>query len=320
MGDKLRRVLYDGLLGYAIGDALGVPVEFMTREDLAQCPVTGFREYGTHNQPAYTWSDDTSLVLATFAAIGNAIEVCNDTELLLNKPEILAQGIMEEMVLWLKEGKYACHGTVFDVGVTTQNAIKNYIEKKSTAECGSSLEQDNGNGALMRMFPIAMFLAFFKKTNFVLTGASTKELQFIYYICGITHRHERNKLACVIYIQLILWILRGASLKTALKQAYIRGCHVYRENAEECHMTGNETRTFDYTIFMDIINGRYSRDRIRSTGYVVDTLQAVFWCLANTSSYRESVLMAVNLGGDTDTIAAIVGSAAGIYYGRELKK
>ena len=124
----------------------------------------------------------------------------------------------------------------------------------------------------------------------------------------------------MIYVELILWILRGASIKTALKQAYFRGCHAYAENTEKFQMTGNETRTYDYTIFMDIINGRYSRDRIRSTGYVVDTLQAVFWCLANTSSFRESVLMAVNLGGDTDTIAAIVGSAAGIYYGRELKK
>ena len=319
MGDKLRRVLYDGLLGYTIGDALGVPVEFMTREDLAQCPVTGFREYGTHNQPAYTWSDDTSLVLATFAAIGNAIEVCNDTELLLNKPEILAQGIMEEMVLWLKEGKYACHGTVFDVGVTTQNAICSYIKNKNTDECGSKFEEDNGNGALMRMFPVAIFLAFSRRESFVLTGASTKELKFIYYLCGITHRHERSKLACVIYVELILWILRGASIKTALKQAYFRGCHAYAENAEKFLMTGNETRTYDYSIFMDIIYGKYSRDRIKSTGYVVDTLQAVFWCLAHTLSYKECVLTAVNLGGDSDTIAAIAGSVAGIYYGGKRK-
>ena len=81
MGDKLRRVLYDGLLGYAIGDALGVPVEFMTREDLAQCPVTGFREYGTHNQPAYTWS----MIHPSFSYLCSdweRNEVCNDTELL----------------------------------------------------------------------------------------------------------------------------------------------------------------------------------------------------------------------------------------------
>ena len=312
----LRKALYEGLLGFAIGDALGVPVEFIERDKLDRWPVTGFRGYGTHNQPAYTWSDDTAVTLATLAAIGKTLEDCSDTEYLINNPQILAKAIMEELVLWLKEGKYACHGKVFDIGVTTQKAIENYIKYKDTQKCGSTLEQDNGNGALMRMFPIAIFLAFCRGPYFVLTGASTREFRFICYICGITHKHERSILACVIYIQLILWILRGASLRTAMRMAYFSGCHVYAENAKKLHMAGNETNAYDYVRFMDIIYGRYGRDRIKSTGYVVDTLEAVFWCLANTSSYKECVLAAVNLGGDTDTIAAIAGSAAGIYYGR----
>ena len=58
-----------------------------------------------------------------------------------------------------------------------------------------------------------------------------------------------------------------------------------------------------------------TRDEIRSTGYVVDTLEAALWCLLNSNSYKECVLKAVNLGGDTDTIAAVAGGLAGIMYG-----
>lgn len=57
------------------------------------------------------------------------------------------------------------------------------------------------------------------------------------------------------------------------------------------------------------------RDEIRSTGYVVDTLEAALWCLLHSDSYQECVLMAVNLGDDTDTVAAVAGGLAGILYG-----
>ena len=56
-------------------------------------------------------------------------------------------------------------------------------------------------------------------------------------------------------------------------------------------------------------------DEIESNGYVVDTLEAALWCLANTNSYRECLLWAVNLGEDADTVAAVAGSLAGLYYG-----
>ena len=60
---------------------------------------------------------------------------------------------------------------------------------------------------------------------------------------------------------------------------------------------------------------RAKREEIKSSGYVVDTLEAAIWCLMNTHSYEECVLEAVNLGEDTDTIAAIAGGLAGALYG-----
>ena len=58
-----------------------------------------------------------------------------------------------------------------------------------------------------------------------------------------------------------------------------------------------------------------SRDEIKSSGYVIDTIESAIWCLMNTSSYKECVLTAVNLGNDTDTVGAIAGSLAGALYG-----
>jgi len=54
---------------------------------------------------------------------------------------------------------------------------------------------------------------------------------------------------------------------------------------------------------------------IKSSGYVVDTLEAAIWCLLNTDNYKDCVLRAVNLGEDTDTVAAVAGGLAGVYYG-----
>jgi len=66
--------------------------------------------------------------------------------------------------------------------------------------------------------------------------------------------------------------------------------------------------------FVDILTKEPSTG-LRSTGYVVDTLATAFWAFRTSNSYRECVLKAVNLGGDTDTAAAVAGGLAGLYYG-----
>ncbi|WP_277985884.1 ADP-ribosylglycohydrolase family protein, partial [Staphylococcus condimenti] len=58
-----------------------------------------------------------------------------------------------------------------------------------------------------------------------------------------------------------------------------------------------------------------SKKYIHSSGYVVDTLEAVLWCVGNSDNFKDAVLKAVNLGGDTDTVGSITGSIAGLLYG-----
>ena len=59
----------DGVMGAVVGDALGVPVEFKSREALRKSPVVDMMGYGTYDQPPGTWSDDSSMILATLARL-----------------------------------------------------------------------------------------------------------------------------------------------------------------------------------------------------------------------------------------------------------
>ena len=104
--------VYDGIIGVAIGDALGVPVEFISREELEKFPVTGMQGYGVHNQPMGTWSDDTSLTLALVDSIAY-------------KQAVDYHDILDKFSEWLLYGAYTAAEEVFDIGGATSRAIMN---------------------------------------------------------------------------------------------------------------------------------------------------------------------------------------------------
>ena len=139
LSDKLRAVM----LGHAVGDALGVPVEFCSREALETAPVTHMRGYGAHPVPAGAWSDDTSMSLAALEAL------CDEKWSL--------ETVMQGLVDWLENAKYTPTGRVFDVGRTCMAAICRYEDgcRPATA-CGCEKERSNGNGSLMRIHPFVL--------------------------------------------------------------------------------------------------------------------------------------------------------------------
>ncbi|MBQ6817211.1 MAG: ADP-ribosylglycohydrolase family protein, partial [Bacilli bacterium] len=132
----------DAMYGFVIADALGVPAEFKSRNSLSKSPITDMVGYGTHNVPEGTWSDDTSMVLATQDSINKCGKIDYDD-------------IMNRFAAWYKKGEYTTDGKVFDIGITTSNAIRNYSSGKKALKCGGTGERDNGNGSLMRMIPVA---------------------------------------------------------------------------------------------------------------------------------------------------------------------
>ena len=275
------------LIGSAVADALGVPVEFKSRQDLQQNPITDMIGYGTYNMPPGTFSDDGSLMFCLAESLCNGYNV-ND--------------IAEKFQMWMHEGYWTADGEVFDVGITTRKAINRLRVVKHPSEAGSKEESDNGNGSLMRILPLAVF---------------TKDLsieerfEIVKEVSSITHAHNRSILACVYYIEFALNTLDAENLE----EAYLNTNFWLKLFLEE-----NEIYKKELTYFDRILSGKLidlKKDDINSTGYVIDSLEASIWCLLHTDSYKNCVLKAVNLGHDTDTTACIAGGIAGIFYGIE---
>jgi ADP-ribosylglycohydrolase len=278
----------DGLFGLCVGDALGVPVEFQSRKYLHTHPVTDMIGYGTHNQPPGTWSDDSSLAFCLAESLCEGYDLAD---------------IANKFCRWTNEGYWTPHGHVFDIGIATRDAIARLDSGVPPAKAGGTGEYSNGNGSLMRILPLA----------YSVKHISDPEEKFstIHDVSCLTHAHPRSQTACSIYIETALNLLEGKSLKRAYKlmKATIKEYYQHKP------LYACELPYFSRILDHDIAD--CTDEEIRSTGYVVHTLEAGLWCLLTSTSYPETVLKAVNLGEDTDTTGAVVGGLAGIAYGIE---
>lgn len=265
----------DGICGFVVGDALGVPVEFYSRKELEKNPVVDMEGYGTYNQPKGTWSDDSSMTIATMYSI-------------LNKKCIDYADIMDEFCKWAFEGKHTPHGERFDIGNTTSRGLDRYRKGEKPLKSGGTSTHDNGNGSLMRILPLAYI--------------PNIDYETIENISALTHGHDRSKIACVLYVEIAKSMLKNdLTIDEHINNACEKIKNYYEDNEE-------------LEEFNRIFNNDFS-EGIRSGGYVIDTIETVVYCLKNTDNYKDAVLMAVNFGIDTDTNAAICGGLAGIYYG-----
>ena len=130
---------------------------------------------------------------------------------------------------------------------------------------------------------------------------------------SLTHAHLRANIACVLYFFMIREILKGTgSLAERLQAGLDKGFGYYDRDPENAEELKYYCRLRDLGTF-----ARTPADAIRSSGYVVDSLEAAVWSLVTTASFEEALLKAVNLGRDTDTVGAIAGGLAGLYYGYE---
>lgn len=287
------------VLGLVVGDALGVPAEFKSRMELKANPVTDMIGYGTHNQPAGTWSDDSSMVAATMEWL---------SEMGNNEPDYAM--LMDKFSNWLLHGDYTPYGNTFDCGISTSRAIMNYGRGMEPLQCGGQSDYDNGNGSLMRILPAALWM------SEELAGEHVSGTDFIFNLSSVTHAHVRSKVGCLIYSKLI------ADLFYAQNDNKFETVQKSLQNCKKCLDAMNdeqivyEIEKYDRLWELKLFE-RLDEEDIKSTGYVVDTLEAAVWCFLNTDSYRDCVLKAVNLGNDTDTVGAVAGGLAGLYYGLE---
>ena len=288
-----QKTVISMLLGHAMADAVGVPVEFTKRLYLKHNPVIGIREFGTYNQPAGTWSDDTSLTVAAM-------------ESMTRLKKIDYADILKNFLLWYNENKFTANDETFDCGNTTATAIENFVRGTPPLECGPNRELSSSNGSLMRILPVAIYLYQTRGNNF-----DAAAMEIVHNFSSMTHRNLKCLIACGVYCLVAAEIFDGQNLQSAISNGLNKAKNFYGN----IKIFENDLKPFE-RLFSENFS-KLPEEEIKSTGYVVATLEAALWCLLQTDNYKDLVLKAVNLGGDTDTIGAIAGGLAGAFYGVE---
>jgi ADP-ribosylglycohydrolase len=240
------------------------------------------RAYGTHRQPAGTWSDDGARLLCSVESL---VEKGFDT------------GDMGRRFLkWHAHGHWTAHGDVFDIGVATSQALRRIRRGVPAEEAGGTDDYSNGNGSLMRILPVVLQ---------ELCAGTDRFWDRIHRASAVTHGHLRSQMSCVFFGFMVRAVMEGWGKNEALKMACGEFAGIYEKSAE-------------MPSFQRLMQDDFARQpdsEINSGGYVIDTLEAAICCLLTTDDFAACVLKAVNLGGDTDTTACVAGGLAGVLYG-----
>lgn len=206
-------------------------------------------------------------------------------ESLLEHPAFNACDLMERFISWRDDGRYSCTGRCFDIGITTNDALNRWLETGDPF-AGSEDPFSAGNGSLMRLAPVA--IRHWKSDDLLQRIARAQS--------RTTHAASEALDACGFFAQVLATLIGGANLADGLRK--IEG--TFAPAVEGVRAGAWENK---------------SRSEIRSSGYVIHTLEAAFWCVSQTGNFADAILLAANLGEDADTTAAVAGQLAGALYG-----
>ena len=270
-----------GLIGLLVGDALGVPYEFHHKDDLPPLheiefvPPKNFARSHSSVQPG-TWSDDGAQALCLLAS-------------LLHNKKLDMQDFGNRMLNWYEIGYMAVDHHVFDVGIATGRGIKAFKDGMDPLLSGGLDENSHGNGALMRVLPLALW---HKGSDIALIEDAGRQ-------ASITHAQPRSKLCCAIYC-----LTARALLQNEIDPWGFAVERVYNYAKQDERLLAE----LEFSIRpMENIEPEGS-------GYVVDSLRAARKALS-FDDYQSAVRYGVSLGEDTDTTAAIMGGLSGIKLG-----
>jgi ADP-ribosyl-[dinitrogen reductase] hydrolase len=273
--------LHGGLVGLLVGDALGVPYEFHACEDIPapeqieMQPPPGFQRAHA-GVPAGTWSDDGAHALCLLASLRH----CDRLD-----PEDL----MRRLTNWYEHGYMAVDAVVFDIGIQTGVALREFAAGTTALACGPAGEHDNGNGSLMRVLPLALWHRGSDEALIADAGTQSR----------ITHGHARTQVCCALYCMWARRILEDHRSPWTSAVAAVRA---------HCRPDSPEQEALEFHIRPD------DEARGQGSGYVVDCLRSASM-VQRESSYEAVVRAAIGLGQDTDTTACVAGGIAGLRWG-----
>lgn len=261
--EAIRNRAIGALVGLAVGDAVGTTLEFKPKP--SHPILTDMVGGGPFKLKSGQWTDDTSMALAL-------------ADWLASDVDLDPADLMSRFVRWYKNGEYSCTGTFFDIGNATRAALNRFIDSGEPL-AGSPNPRSAGNGALMRLSPVA--IRFWKDRERLAEIAEVQTLT--------THGAEECVDASIRFAGLLADVISGKNISDALRDEPTSGINSVWRGAH--------------------------RSKIQGTGYVVDCLNAALWAVSRTTSFRSAILLAANLGDDADTTAAVVGQLAGAVYG-----
>ena len=270
-----------GLLGQLIGDALGVPYEFHSPEELPPAeeiafdPPTGFASAHSGTPPG-TWSDDSAQALCLLAS-------------LLESERFDADDFAQRLLRWYQEGYMAVDGRVFDVGITTSRALRAIRDGTPPLQAGPSSESSNGNGSLMRVLPLALWHQGPDGGLIVDALAQSR----------VTHGHLRSQLCCAIYC---LWARR-------ILEEHAKPYEDAVETVRRFH-EGSAPALVELEQFIRPV----APPDMPGSGYTVDCLRSARLA-SEAGGYEEAVKRAILMGHDTDTTACVTGGIVGVRDG-----
>jgi ADP-ribosyl-[dinitrogen reductase] hydrolase len=298
------------LVGLAVGDALGASVEFQTRRYMIEHPVHTMMSGGTWGLRAGQWTDDTSMALCLASS-------------LISQRTFNPYDQMVRYKWWYRHGYLSSTGKCFDIGNATRAAIEEFsrrqhqlnrqrlpfldepsidllpIERirKFRFDVNCSQPGALGNGALMRIAPVPLFYHDQPRLAVELAGESAR----------LTHGDEIAIDGCRYYAALIVAAVHGETKENLLRQDFV-----------QVHRAWFADKDLHHSVF-NISKGSYKQargydDRIRGKGDTLSSLEAALWAFWSGTSFEHGALNAVNLGDDTDTVAAIYGQLAGAHY------
>jgi ADP-ribosylglycohydrolase len=280
----MTRERYRGaLLGLAAGDALGTTLEFKRPGTFK--PITDMIGGGPFRLKPGQWTDDTSMALCLALS-------------LTEKRGFDPKDQMDRYCRWWKEGYLSSTGRCFDIGNTVGDALETY-RRTGNPFSGSESPDAGGNGSLMRLAPIPLFLASNPKEAIHYAAQSSRT----------THGTKAAVDACRYFAGLIVGALRGKP-KSEVLSPYFNPTgepNFWNESGLDPKIAAIAAGSFK----------KNNPPEIRGTGYVVKSLEAALWAFDRSKSFREGALLAVNLGDDADTTGAVYGQIAGAFYGAE---
>ncbi len=280
---KLKDRYTGSLIGLAVGDALGAPVEFLARGTFPK--ITEYQEGGRFNLQIGEYTDDTAMMLCL-------------AQSLIEKSGMDQKDQLSKYLNWYQQGYMSATGRSIGCGKNTLGSLYRFMSK-NCSECGNKkMKKMAGNGSIMHLAPVALFYADNLKLAMEMSAKSSYT----------THGLAICADASMVLSGLIIGAVNGKSKEELLSCSYAKELFDCLDN---------------YTFHEEVervIEGSYkdkSRDQISSSGYVINTLESALWAFYHTNSFEEGLILVVNLGHDSDTVGAVYGQLAGSYYGIE---